>query len=85
MENTDRFSNFNNNTISLTAYESKNGPYLLLRSTKTDTGDFWFSSRGVHEISLIRDGPILQLMRWSRSAGVPKLWAALNFITYEGA
>lgn len=57
-------------------------PYLLIRSLQGEAA--WFSSYGVHELCIGREGSALQLKRWSRSEQCSKLWAALYFITWEG-
>lgn len=57
------------------------GPYLLIRSLQGDVA--WFSSYGVHELCIGREGSALQLKRWSRSEQCSKLWAAFYFITWE--
>lgn len=57
-------------------------PYLLIRSLQGEVA--WFSSHGVHELCIGREGSALQLKRWSRSEQCSKLWAAFYFITWEG-
>ena len=57
-------------------------PYLLIRSLQGDVA--WFSSYGIHELCIGREGSALQLKRWSRSEQCSKLWAAFYFITWEG-
>lgn len=57
-------------------------PYLLIRSLQGEVA--WFSSYGVHELCIGREGTALQLKRWSRSEQCSKLWAAFYFITWEG-
>lgn len=77
-------SSFSEDKVSLTAYKNgKDGcPYLLLRTFHM--GAPFFSLRGAHELCIERDDSALQLRRWSRSEGRPKLWAILSFITWEG-
>jgi hypothetical protein len=58
-------------------------PYYLIRSYARD-GSSLFCQQGVHELCISRDGPALFLKRWSLSEQCSKLWAVLNFLTWEG-
>lgn len=79
-------SPFNDDQICLIAYENgrDESPYLLLRMINPETGAAWFSQRGAHELCIDRDGCILRFKRWSQASRSAKLWAALNFQTWEG-
>lgn len=79
-------SPFNDDQISLTAYENglDRSPYLLIRLMNPEMGGAWFSLRGFHELCIEREGSSLVLKRWSRSSFSSKNWAILNFKTWEG-
>ncbi|KAK3397688.1 hypothetical protein B0T20DRAFT_354485 [Sordaria brevicollis] len=74
---------FDNDRTSVVAYLNPidQAPYLLVRSLQGEVA--WFSSYGVHELCIGREGSALQLKRWSRSGQCSKLWAAFYFITWE--
>ncbi|CCC04853.1 unnamed protein product [Sordaria macrospora k-hell] len=74
---------FDNEKTSVVAYLNPidQAPYLLIRSLQGEVA--WFSSYGVHELCIGREGSALQLKRWSRSEQCSKLWAAFYFITWE--
>jgi hypothetical protein len=78
-------SPFNDDQISLTAYENglDRSPYLLIRLMNPEAGGAWFSLRGFHELCIEREGSSLVLKRWSRSSFSSKNWAILNFKTWE--
>ncbi|ESA43993.1 uncharacterized protein NCU09994 [Neurospora crassa OR74A] len=74
---------FDSDRTSVVAYLNPidQAPYLLIRSLQGEVA--WFSSHGVHELCIGREGSALQLKRWSRSEQCSKLWAAFYFITWE--
>jgi hypothetical protein len=56
-------------------------PYMMIR-TVHNAVHYW-STRGVHELVISREGSSLVLKRWSSSTRSSKLWAVLYFITWE--
>ena len=57
-------------------------PYLLIRTLHRNQG--WYSMMGAHELCVSREGSALQLKRWCRVDQLPKPWAVLYFLTWEG-
>ena len=59
-------------------------PYMVIRSLDTGSNVPLYSTRGVHELCIERDGNCLVIKRWSFSERCAKMWALLYFLTWEG-
>ena len=75
---------FDNERLTLIAYlePSNKAPYLMIRCLDAANNPI-YSTKGVHEVMVQRDGSCLVLQRWSYADKCAKLWAFLYCLTYE--